>query len=520
MRWAGERCGPEMMRPAMAGVWPVLMLFCCHLAPWPLGHPLAEAKAGSGQNKDLETAEFSQGGPGASSSSFRQQLSVGGPLSGNLVHSPRFQVAPGVLGSSFVGASGAPPPPDELQMSVLYAKTDPLGPRIDPATWQTDRDPVFIWEPPAVGLELAGYSVAFDEAPDATVDTSATSFDVTTQLPQPLSDGVHRFAVRAVNKAGVAGDPIAFELWIDSTPPSVTAYAPKPGGLLNTAAPATTATVADPHSGVDAASSQLLLNGAAGPMTYDPITQTFSLDATGAYREGLNNLELRVRDAVGNAAVPLLWSVTVDTIPPSGTLVINGGAAVTTSLYVTLGLAATDATSGVVAMRLSNQSVGGYVQEPYVALRQLWALSGVPGTASVYVKFVDAAGNESAPIDDQIELSLMSPETVIVGGPSGLTSESMANFTFMCPQGGCVFSYAFDNAEWSDWMPSTQALLSDLAPGNHYFRVKAAKDINGVSGIQPDEEDPSPAERTWIVTVESGPLMIPFGPPIKLWRIE
>lgn len=482
--------------------------------------PLAEAKAGSGQNKDLETAEFSQGGIGARSVQFSHQLSVGGPLSGHLVRSARFQIAPGVLGATFVGDAGTLPPADELQMSILYAETDALGAAIEPATWQTDRDPIFIWEPSAAGLELAGYSFAIDEAPDATVETSGTSFDVATQLPQPLADGIHTFAVRAVNTAGVAGDPISFALWVDTTPPSITAYAPTPGALLNTAAPATTATVVDPHSGVDQTTIPWLLNGAQMLVTFDPASQTLVMHSTGVYREGPNNLELQVRDAVGNAAAPLLWSVTVDTVPPVGILAINGGAAITTSLYVTLGLSATDDTSGVVAMRLSNEAFGGYVQEPYATLRELWALHGVPGVQSVYVKFVDAAGNESQPVADQIELSLLSPETVIVGGPSGITSESAATFTFMCPQGGCVFSYAFDNAEWSDWAPATQALIAGLTHGNHYFRVRAAKDINGVMGIQPDEEDASPAERTWIVIGEDVPLMIPFGPPVKLWRIE
>ena len=61
---------------------------------------------------------------------------------------------------------------------------------------------------------------------------------------------------------------------------------------------------------------------------------------------------------------------------------------------------------------------------------------------------------------------------------------------------------------------------ADLLFGNHYFRVKAAKEVNGIDGIQPDEEDPSPAERTWIVGVEPSVFTVPKGPPIKVWRIE
>jgi hypothetical protein len=50
--------------------------------------------------------------------------------------------------------------------------------------------------------------------------------------------------------------------------------------------------------------------------------------------------------------------------------------------------------------------------------------------------------------------------------------------------------------------------------------VKAARDVNGIQGIQSDEEDPSPAERTWIVGVAPSMIAVPKGPPIKIWRLE
>ncbi len=59
-----------------------------------------------------------------------------------------------------------------------------------------------------------------------------------------------------------------------------------------------------------------------------------------------------------------------------------------------------------------------------------------------------------------------------------------------------------------------------LPIGNHYFRVKAAKDTNGQDGIQLEEEDPTPAERAWIIGVEAPLPVGPLGPPVKLWRIE
>jgi hypothetical protein len=199
---------------------------------------------------------------------------------------------------------------------------------------------------------------------------------------------------------------------------------------------------------------------------------------------------------------------------------VNSDAVMTTSVYVTLNLTASDATSGVAAMLISNDQLSGYVEEPFAGQRPLWKLKPVRGIQTVYVKFVDNAGHVSAPVSDQIELALLSPETVITSGPAGFSPNPSASFGYSCPEGDCVFSYAFDGDEWSDWSSELIARVSGLSFGNHYFRVKAAKDVNGETGIQPDEEDPSPAERTWIVGVEPSIFIMPKGPHIKMWRLE
>jgi hypothetical protein len=317
---------------------------------------------------------------------------------------------------------------------------------------------------------------------------------------------------------GDAGSPASFELWIDTSPPQILAYGPSSGTLMNTV-PSITAALSDPNSGVDPFAISVLINGSSASVSFNQITGQLTTTG-GLWKEGSNHLELRVQDNLGNAQVPILWSLMLDTKPPAGSIIINGGAAMTTSVYVTLHLNASDGTSGVAGVLISNHSVTGYVQESYVALRELWKLTPIKGLQGVYVKFIDGAGNISDPISDTIELSLLSPETVITSGPVGFIPDSIASFTYMCPEGGCMFSFTFDNDEWSDWSSSAKVSSSGLSPGNHYFRVKAAKDVNGVPGIQEDEEDPSPAERTWIIGVDPAFFIIPKGPAIKIWRLE
>ncbi len=477
----------------------------------------AEAAVSKGSNQQLEVGGTNQGGGSVSSSKFRQQISVGESVAGHRISSSRFRIVPGLLGASVV--SSATTPVAELDLQVLYAKTDPLGTTISAKTWQKDRDPIFIWEPPQTGPDVAGYSYAVDAAPDEKIDTTSTSFDIATRSEGPLADGKHTFSVRAVNSAGNGGKPISFELWVDTTAPQITTYTPPAGALLNTSSPAVSATVSDGGSGVNATTVSLLVNGQAATISVNEALGQVSVTKA-TWKEGANSLELRVSDAVGNAQVPLIWSVMVDTKPPTGTVTINAGAEMTTSLYVTLGLNATDATSGIARMLISNEELAGYVEEPYAVQRPLWKLNPVRGVQRVFVKFVDRAGNMSDPVSDEIDLGLLSPDTVITTGPAGFNPGHTVTFTFMCPEGDCVFSYAFDHDEWSEWSPATSAAKDNLVFGNHYFRVKAARELNGIPGIQPDEEDPSPAERTWIVGVEPPIFAVPKGPPIKVWRLE
>ena len=472
-----------------------------------------------GKDKHLQSAEVNQGGGTMSSSKFRQQSSVGGTVAATQLKSALSIALPGFFGASGLASPTTVVPVTELDIKVVYAKTQPGGPEIPPAAWQTDNSPIVIWEPPPTGPPVAGYSYAIDQAPDDVIDTTATSFDVATAIPATLPDGKHAFSVKALNTAGNSGKTISLELWVDTSPPQITSYSPAPGSLLSAFNVPAGATVADAGSGVSATTVKLLLNGSSVSALFDQTTGTLTASSL-SWKEGANSLELRVADAVGNALTPLIWSATVDTKPPRGSVTINGDDESTRSIYVTLGLDASDATSGVARIQVSNEELTGYVEEPYVTLRELWKLTPMRGLQKVYVKFIDHAGNISEPVSDGIELTLLSPETVITSGPAGFAAKPTVSFTFMCPEGGCVFAVAFDNDDWSAWGTATSAARTGLAVGNHYFRVKAAKEHNGQPGIQPDEEDPSPAERTWIVGQRPPVLTLPKGSPIKLWRLD
>ncbi|MDP3703829.1 MAG: hypothetical protein Q8R78_05535, partial [Candidatus Omnitrophota bacterium] len=385
------------------------------------------------------------------SSKFRQQINVGEAVASTRLSSSNFRILPGFLGATL--STGQVVPVSVLDLTALLAKTDAFGTQLAPQTWQKDKDPYYLWEPPAGGLDLAGYSYAFDATPDETIDTTATSLDVASSSIKQLFDGKHPFSVMAINTSGNTGKPISIELWVDTAPPQMMSYAPTPGSLLGLSTTGVTAMVSDAGSGVDTTGVEVLVNSDSVSVNFDEPTGAITAPGPDSWKEGMNSLTLRVADRVGNAAAPLVWSVNLDSTPPTGTVTINAGAAMTTSGYVTLTLSASDAVSGVDRVLISNQEFTGYVEEPFAAQRELWKLDLIRGPQTVYVKFKDAAGNISAPVSDEIELGLLAPETVLTSGPAGYTQQRTAAFAFLCPESPCVFSYAFDGDDWSDWSP-------------------------------------------------------------------
>ena len=97
-----------------------------------------------------------------------------------------------------------------------------------------------------------------------------------------------------------------------------------------------------------------------------------------------------------------------ETTAPTGTVSINSAATYTSSTSVTLTLSASDTGgSGLSQMQISND--GTFDTEPWeaYATSKAWTLDAGDGTKTVYVRFRDGAGNESA--------TVTSSQTGIVG---------------------------------------------------------------------------------------------------------
>jgi hypothetical protein len=129
--------------------------------------------------------------------------------------------------------------------------------------------------------------------------------------------------------------------------------------------------------------------------------------------DGQKVLFAQVKDGDGISGPLLTARITLDETPPIvDVLLINGGAAFTNSQtgIVSLSLSASDATSGVRLMQISNDDVFDEPFEPFaVARTHTLDAPGVDGLKRVFVRVQDFAGNISAPLSAAIELDRLPP---------------------------------------------------------------------------------------------------------------
>jgi len=186
----------------------------------------------------------------------------------------------------------------------------------------------------------------------------------------------------------------------------------------------------DPDASEDNQVQVVMPNGDKVPLTYSSIsdgntiwTGTYTIPAgttDGAYtatvEAGAYNVVTDVTTIFAsaptgstNTGITNTLSYTVDNTAPTGSVSIASGATFTTTPSVTLNLLATDASSGVNRMLISQSSdFIGAMWETYATTKP-FTLSSGDGTKTVYVMFEDVAGNVSTTYSDTIILDSTSP---------------------------------------------------------------------------------------------------------------
>ncbi|MEW6746018.1 MAG: IPT/TIG domain-containing protein [Planctomycetota bacterium] len=334
---------------------------------------------------------------------------------------------------------------DDVGLTALEPSGDttpPVGPtNLSSPThqvnvWSNNPSVQVQWTPATdSGSGLDGYSVLWDQSPSTTPDTVKDIEEGATSYLATLSSSNQGwyFHIAAVDNAGNWGSPAHFgPVLIDTTAPNppvdLTSPTHSPGQWsTNTTVTVTWTAAVDPiGAGLDGYSILWDQSASTNPDTSKDIeesvtenTTTLASSAQGWY------FHIRPVDQVGNWGSAVHFGpILLDDVAPTGSIVIEDGAAATLDLLVTLDLGAVDLESGMgsgATMKFSNDGVTWSPEEPYAPTRDDWDLSSYggtsdPGTKTVYVVFRDVAGNASTAASDTIEYAPLPEVTGIDPG--------------------------------------------------------------------------------------------------------
>ena len=229
---------------------------------------------------------------------------------------------------------------------------------------------------------------------------------------QLFGEGAGQSATGTVTDlAGNSASATMSNINVDKTAPRLTwgipTPAPNAAGWNNT-------NVTIPYTAADA------LSGVGAP------SATIVLTSEGASVTGT----VTVTDLAGNSATFTSPAVKIDKSTPTGTMVINGGAATTNTTAVTLTLNFTDNASGLAQMRFSSDGTTWTVWVAYAATSPFTLPTG-DGTKTVYAQVADAAGNVSQ-VSDTIVLATTAtpPQITITGITPGQSCDVCVLLTF------------------------------------------------------------------------------------------
>ncbi|HEY0881610.1 MAG TPA: carboxypeptidase-like regulatory domain-containing protein, partial [Archangium sp.] len=239
--------------------------------------------------------------------------------------------------------------------------------------------------------------------------------------------------------------------------------------------------------------------------------------------DGVQPVVAQFIDNAGNASQPLVASIVVDTLPPTGTVTVVRGARATidgytNSLLVDLAESwGTEPNGGFVQVRLANDVVdlGNAVAQP-TRPRASWFLDAQgEGTKTVHYVFIDAAGNQSGAAQASIIYDATNPQlsaTLTSPTPTsnptitiGLSVVESSPFVpdAGAPDGGPIVaalllaeSALFTNAVGQGW-PSNSSTSFTLSSGDGartvYLRARDAAGNEGNASVSLELDTTPPA---------------------------
>jgi len=249
----------------------------------------------------------------------------------------------------------------------------------------------------------------------------------------------------------------------------------------------------------DALTFEVLTLPAHGSLSGEPPALIYAPDA-GFF--GADSFTYRANDGTTDSdSATVNITVAADTVPPTGTVSINGGAAATRSRAVMLSLSAADpGGSGVDAMRVVNSGETAGAWEPYRTDRA-WTLTSGAGLKTVWVQFRDRAGHlsdaepgkagaQAYKIQIIFDPSAPTGSLLVNGGASSTNAQAVTlNLTAADTGGSGLDAMRFVNTGGtaSDWEPfkTTKAWTLTSGAGTKTVWVQFRDKAGNISDADP-----------------------------------
>jgi len=282
-----------------------------------------------------------------------------------------------------------------------------------------------------------------------TVAAGGTSYNNT-----GLNSGTtYYYRVRAYNTAGDSG----YSNVVSAT--TTQAIPAAPTNFRVTATTSSSITVAwDASSG---ATSYYIANSQSSPAPWAQETTSTTITRSGLSPNTSYPFYLYAKNNSGTSATYAYVTGTTnppapDITPPTGSVVINNHATYTNANSVTLTLSATDNAGGSgmgagAKMRIATENL--IYTETLYRTTTTWNLSAGEGTKTIYVNFMDVAGNWSNAYSDTIILDKTPPTgSISIEGGAASTTKSVVTLTLSgadARSGVDKMQFSNDNATWS-----------------------------------------------------------------------
>ncbi len=355
------------------------------------------------------------------------------------------------------------------------------------------------------GTDTGGSGVASFECRRDSTEVNAWVACASPKGYASLTDGAHKFEVRAIDTAGnVDASPATYSWSIDTTAPTTQIDA-SPNAL--SASPSAEFKFSGTDTGGSGVASFECRRDSAEPSAWATCT---SPKQYAALTDGAHKFEVRAIDTAGNVdGSPATYSWTIDTTAPA-TQIDTSPSALSASANAEFKFSGTDTGgSGVASFECRRDSAEPSGWATCTSPKQYASLSD--GSHKFEVRAIDTAGNvDASPATFSWNVDTTAPTTQIDASPSALSASANAEFKFSGSDGSgsgvASFECRRDSAEANAWATCTSPkLYASLSDGSHKFEVRAIDTAGNVDG--------SPATFSWSIDTTAPQTQIDANPP-------